>query len=504
MESSLTDSSFIVKMFRALPQYASGSKVLLFLYKIFSFLASALKGCWLGRLLTKAGDIKLDRDNSVFYRITDNVVKSVLYACRKIYSFAQSGIVYKTAVFFFKESVFFKVENMLPLIIFVMFLCPHEMWNNAYALLFAIMLLFMYLVAVLRKRNFGTSVTRIPLTVILFMVSALVSVAISHTRSDSVRVFMFFVTSFMFFVITLAVSNTQKRFDKISFALYAAVFASALVAFYQKARGIEVDPSLTDATLNAGMPGRAFSTLANPNNYAQFLIIFMPFCAAFALTRESKWHKAALTCLLVIPFVALLITYSRSGWLGFMVATLVFISLYNKKFLPILLAIAICIIPFLPESIMNRILTIGNMKDSSNHYRICIWTGVLLMMRDFWFTGTGLGPEAFRRLYMIYTSEYARPAPHTHMLFMEVFAEMGVLGVIVFFALIVSLIFVSCRQVNKFERKSIPRMYVIAAASSVAGILMIGFAEYVWFYPRVMFAFFIALGLAASAQRIKE
>ena len=497
---ALADSSVLVRLFRAFPSSVTAH----LFYTIFSFLASAVKGCFLGRLFGKIGNIELDRGNSLFYRALNGAKNVIMAICGAIYSCAKSGIVFQSIAFCFRESKIFKIENMFPLMIFVMFLCPHEMWNNAYALLFVIFLVFMYIAAVLRKRGFGTNLKCVPLTLLLFIFSALVSVAISPTRGDSVRVFIFFVTSFLFFIITLGVANTQKRFDKVLLAVYAAVFASGLVAFMQKIRGIEVDPSLTDAILNAGMPGRAFSTLANPNNYAQFLIIFLPFCAAFAFTRQNRLQKAAFTLLLVVPLIALLLTYSRSGWLGLAVAMLVFIVLYNKKFLPLLIIVAICAIPFLPASILNRILTIGNMEDSSNYYRICIWTGTLLMMRDYWFIGTGLGPEAFHRLYVLYTSEYARPAPHTHMLFMEVFAEMGALGFVVFFCLIVSLLYSSCKAVGRYDKKSVSRMYLIAAASSVAGILMIGFAEYVWFYPRVMFAFFIALGLALAAQKISD
>ena len=48
------------------------------------------------------------------------------------------------------------------------------------------------------------------------------------------------------------------------------------------------------------------------------------------------------------------------------------------------------------------------------------------------------------------------------------------------------------------------RIYSVAAASSMLGILIIGFAEYVWFYPRNLFIFFIAIGVAMAAARKKD
>ena len=500
----MADSSILIGCLKKLYDYAMQSGTVAAFYKIYSVISACFKGCFIWQACSKIGNTRLNKDKSVFYGLLDSVKKVVFKLFSTIYNAAKGGLFFKSASFLFCTSNIFKCENLFAIAIFAMFLCPHELWNNMYALAFALMLLFAYFIAVLRKRGFDSDVRALPLTVVLFIFSAAVSVLVSQTVSDSARVFMFFVTSLMFFVLTLDIANTKERFDKVSLAVYLAVFSTGIIAFYQRINGIAVDPSLTDTALNVNMPGRAFATLANPNNYAQFLIIFMPFCFSYALTRNKPLHKTVLLICLAVPVAALLLTYSRSGWLGFAAAALVFVVLYNKRFLPLLIIFIIAAIPFLPSSIMHRITTIGDMKDTSNYYRICIWTGALAMMKHYWFTGTGLGPAAFRRLYIAYSSEYAKPAPHTHMLFMEVAAEMGALGFIIFLCLIVSLLYLSLQSVSKYDRKETSRLYIIAAASSVAGILVIGVAEYVWFYPRVMFAFFIALGLAAAANKLRD
>ena len=44
---------------------------------------------------------------------------------------------------------------------------------------------------------------------------------------------------------------------------------------------------------NKDMPGRVFSTLGNPNNYAEFLVLFMPFAMSFVLGKK-KWNVSKL------------------------------------------------------------------------------------------------------------------------------------------------------------------------------------------------------------------
>ena len=57
----------------------------------------------------------------------------------------------------------------------------------------------------------------------------------------------------------------------------------------------------------------------------------------------------------------------------------------------------------LPKTITDRIMSIGNMGDSSTSYRVYIWYGTINMLKDFWITGIGIGESAFRGVYPIYS-----------------------------------------------------------------------------------------------------
>ena len=45
---------------------------------------------------------------------------------------------------------------------------------------------------------------------------------------------------------------------------------------------------------------------------------------------------------------------------------------------------------------------------------------------------------------------------------------------------------------------------IIAGVSSLAGILVVGIGEYVWYYPRVMVIFWIITGLLLASLNLTE
>lgn len=69
---------------------------------------------------------------------------------------------------------------------------------------------------------------------LLFGVSLLASCFISYDRADSVRVLLFFITSFMLCMILYASLREAKDFSIIGGFMYAALILTSLLAFYQR------------------------------------------------------------------------------------------------------------------------------------------------------------------------------------------------------------------------------------------------------------------------------
>src|SRR5699024_8404156 len=90
--------------------------------------------------------------------------------------------------------------------------------------------------------------------------------------------------------------------------LWLALMLTSLYAVYQGIVGVEVDLSLTDTELNAGMPGRVYSTFENPNNYAELIVMLVPFAAALALSEKKIWLRICLLGSLILPLGAIGLT----------------------------------------------------------------------------------------------------------------------------------------------------------------------------------------------------
>lgn len=454
-------------------------------------------------------EVEKTSDKSLFYRIYSAVVMFVMSFCgaavKKVHAASSHSVVLSGVCKkddgreVTKASGFF--IGFFGFIVAVMFCVPHSMWNNLFGFGIAIVCLVMVIYGYAMKRdNVVIRPDKTYLALILFFASLTFSLFVSKNVGDSIRIYVFFVTSLLLCVSVSMFASGKRAFRSLCGMLFACVVITGTVGIVQAILKVEADASLTDLTLNANMPGRVFSTMGNPNNFAQILVLFMPFAFAYVLNTKGALKKTVLIAFMLIPFVALLQTYSRSGWIAFAVAAAVFVALCNRKVVPFMIILCIFAIPLLPQSVLDRILTIGNLEDSSSSYRLIIWTGALEMLKTFWVTGVGIGPGAFKTVYPYYAQGTTADVAHCHMQFLEVFLETGIIGFISFLWLTFTVIKRSFVASSSKDKEI--KYYAAAAAASMTSIIFIGFFEYYWFYPRVMFAFFISTGLAVAVYRM--
>lgn len=382
------------------------------------------------------------------------------------------------------------------------YICPGELWRNQFGLLLSALLFLSMLVESWITDRIPFRVKDLGLWFFAFVFASLLAVVNAEDRGEAIRVFCFYLTAFLFCVSLVGTVHNRGRLMSILGFVYLTLVLTGLYAIVQRILGVEASASLTDLNMNAGMPGRVYSTLENPNNYAEFIVLTFPVSLVFCCNIVDRRWKTLATAALAVPVVALLMTYSRSSWVSFALTAVVFLALWDKRLLPLIPVAAVIAFPLLPDSIFNRILTIGNTADSSNAYRLYIWQSALHMIRDFGLAGIGLGPGNFTPIYASYCDPMAQVAQHSHMLYLEVWLEMGCLGIVSFLSLYLGVI----RRAIRATRLADPllRWVLIACVSSLVGVSFVFAAEYVWFYPRVMFAFFILLGVTLAAVKLAE
>lgn len=450
----------------------------------------------------RIGNLNKWWENSLLFRIINAVLTVPSNLLKKLYR-------KKEAVF--RESLFFRVlslilhrfEIVVALVLVITLVVPHEKWSNIYSTIFAIILLGSLFICTIIKKNSYFNLRAIDFSLIVFMLVTALSWYTSINRGSSLRFFVINVTCFMFVLIIVSSIRNEKSLGNFVELILVGVFAISLYGLWQVVTdSVPFDPSLTSVTQNEGMPGRVFSTMFNPNNFAEILVIMLPFYAAVVFNAKTFVKKAVFTIMALPPLVVLFFTGSRSGWIAFAVFMLVYTFLKNKRLLPFLLIAGILAVPFLPQHIYRRIQTLFKLSsDSSAQYRIKIIKTSWPMLKEFYLTGVGLGTDVFMSVVDNY-KQYASKVPvHTHVLYMQIWVEMGIMGILSFMWFLFRTVKNAVTSILEKNNKYFDNM-LIAGVASLLGILSMASVEYIWYYPRVMLFFWVDTAIILSVLSI--
>lgn len=153
------------------------------------------------------------------------------------------------------------------------------------------------------------------------------------------------VVRFILFYYVVVYTNPRVKFIRfMATALLLLVFLESLLGIAQGIIGEPLDrfliPSerkffesiqLTTGTTQFWESGqRVFGTLGRYDQLGTFLSFFMLLAVGWLYQLKNKQNKKALFFILIIGFIALLLTYSRASWFGFLFG-LIFIGLFIKR-----------------------------------------------------------------------------------------------------------------------------------------------------------------------------
>jgi len=181
--------------------------------------------------------------------------------------------------------------------------------------------------------------------------------------------------------------------------------------------------------------------------------------------------------------LALLGTLTRSAWLGFIFGLLLLAAIRAPRYLLIFAPAALLFLILAPVSVVHRVTSIGNLKDTSNYDRLCMAEAGLHIIAER--PLLGIGPEMVRRRYPIYRHPTApRPnVPHLHNSYLSLAAERGLLSLAAMLALLGGASWTAIRMYRAEGGAHGPRadlllaMLVGLAAFSLAGLFESNWAD---------------------------
>ena len=308
-----------------------------------------------------------------------------------------------------------------------------------------------------------------------------------------------------FMVGSFLVVNLIRSPEWLRRCLAGVLFSCTLVGLYGLYQNFfgTISQTWQDSDMFSDIEGRVVSTFENPNVLAEYLIMVLPLVLAVFLIADQPKKRLASVIAGGIIGGCLIYTWSRGAWLGFLIGIVIFLLMYSRHTMTVMLfgCFGIPFLPFvLPASITQRFLSIGNLGDSSTSYRVNIWRGVGRMIGDYWQTGVGIGTDSFRRVYPLYALSGIESAPHSHNLYLQILVEIGIVGLVVFLVLL----FFWAQSCFTLHRKEERKEKLIPAAifCGLLSVLAQGMTDYIWYNYRVFLMFWLMLGLGAAARRI--
>lgn len=334
----------------------------------------------------------------------------------------------------------------------------------------------------------------------LLLAVLFVSSALSFAMLGSLKVWAMYLVFAGFYIVIINTIDTKEALYGI---LRLFVISGALVALYgvfQYMFGWTTTNAWIDEEMFEEETMRVYSTLGNPNVLGEFLLLVIPVSAVFMIKDAWKHSsKYIYTGMFVLLFLCLILTQSRGCWIGFMLAAVVFVTFYEGR-LWSLLPIVILLLPLvIPDTIVDRIMSVGNMEDSSTSYRVYIWLATLGMLKTYWLGGIGMGEAAFNEVYPFY-SYNAIVAPHSHNTFLQLTVEAGIGALLVF--VVTQIVFVKKMQsiYIKNDKKSLDSAMALAIGAGVIGFLAQSMFDYTFYNYRVMCIFFMVMALGIALK----
>lgn len=326
----------------------------------------------------------------------------------------------------------------------------------------------------------------------------LVCTLTSVTPSGSLKGGMLTVAFVLFAVVLQGAITERAQIDTLFRLLVVGGFIVSLVGFSQVILGVESTSAWVDASFET-VSLRVYSTLDNPNVLSEYLLLIIPIGVAVTLTEEDRRKRAAGAVATAAMVLCLVLTLSRGGYLGFALAAALFLVLLDRRFIVLGVVGIFCLLIFLPDVIIQRLMSITNLADTSTSYRLNIWIATISMLKDYWVSGIGTGVTAFNAVYPRYSLN-AIIAPHAHNLYLQVLVECGVTGI----AALMGGIFSAVRALGGKLRQKVnqkTRLQAIALLSGLTGFLAQSVTDYSFYNYRVELVFWVVIALCAALAR---
>ena len=314
---------------------------------------------------------------------------------------------------------------------------------------------------------------------LIYLLFSLVSTAFSINKLNSLidnRDFFIF----LLFPLFLVVLNARKRLEYSLFTVLISAFLSSLTGIITALKeGISLDHRLHGFT-------------SHWMTYSGLLMIAFIFFFVYLFYEKRKKIKILIAAALVPIITTILLSLTRSVWVGIFISLGIFIIYYKPKILYAAVPAAIILVLLLPGSVLSRITSIFDMHNETNRDRFYMYEVAVKIFKEH--PLTGVGADNVGEIYDRYKPpEAVLSNPHLHNNFLQELAERGIfalLSLVAAFATIFTLL------VKKIKNSSASEKTIaLGVLFTFIGFLIAGLFEYNFGDTEIKFLLFYFLSI---------
>src|SRR2546430_2973792 len=180
-----------------------------------------------------------------------------------------------------------------------------------------------------------------------------------------------------------------------------------------------------------GVNFRVRGTMDSKMTFAGLLMLVELMAMVQVLFQTHRWQLVWTIPALLLITAALLMTQTRSAWCGLIAGCCVIFGLHKKVLLLAVPLGALVVLLLVPQTIKMRALSIADRQNITAQERLSMWSSGVRIIRDYPWTGVGMG--AMAPIYARYREpdspvDPARRIGHLHNNIIQIAAERGLLG----------------------------------------------------------------------------
>ncbi|MCF7895054.1 MAG: hypothetical protein K9L69_02830 [Candidatus Omnitrophica bacterium] len=359
----------------------------------------------------------------------------------------------------------------------------------------------------------------IPLLVWLLIILFTSFYALEKNTAFTATGNMFFFA--LVFIVLSGLDNNRKK--QIALALAFGSFLISAVAIWQYFFFFDkILPSLAFRDSSLTKEGifyiadlikrrRVTSIFVNPNLFASYLAMVNIVIISLCFIQEKKIFKIILSLLLVMNCYALWLTRSLAGLLSFILGVFLFILFFSLKsglnrlrYKKLLILLGGSLIVLFIVLFIKR-LAYDSGTDRfflSLRGRLEFWKTALKIIGNRPFQFTGLG--GFEHLYRQYCPYAIAESRRAHNIFLQLWVETGLWGLLAFIWFFTALIYRGIRQL--FKPQPCFKLYIFQAAglAAVSAFLFHNLLDFSFFVAQVAVVWWMICSWLINSKQCKD